>query len=357
MKKILCLILCIVLASATLVACSSDDDIGGGIADYPQNNVKEELLTLNMLIITGDSTAESASDSVATRIGDYVKRKYNTLLNITYVVESEYEAYLNESLNAKDGSAPHIVLINSEELFNSLHSADKLADLTSFCFDKEYEKDFGTLKTQITSALLEKSKVDGKLYTIPNNRVIGEYSYLVIDKTVAVQELKFLNKDIAAYKSLEDAAELMQLMEEQGYNSEELVRVVKGPYEMRFELSEGNICNIIEVPTVTTADAFASAFAVIDNAEDKYDYRAMRILYALNTDLQLRNYLQYGVSGANYNVNDAGDIVRIIDADNTYDMNLIYTGDVFKASFCTELKWTQSAKEYGILQNGDSVAK
>ena len=64
---------------------------------------------------------------------------------------------------------------------------------------------------------------------------------------------------------------------------------------------------------------------------------------------------QYGVSGANYNVDSNGDLVRIVDSVNTYDMNLIYTGDVFKAAFCSEIAWTQAAKDFGILQNNDSI--
>lgn len=355
MKKILCLILCMVLACATLVACSSEDDIGGGTKDYPRGDETVNVLTLNMCIITGDSTTKSAGDSVSTKISDHTKRKYDTYLNITYVTESEYASYLENALSKNDGTAPHIVLINSESLFNTLYSDNKLANLTDYCYSKDYEKEFGTLKTQITPALLEQSKVNGKLYSIPNERVVGEYSYLVINKEVAVQVLNFSPVDIPKYKSLDDAAELISAMTEAGYNPEELVRVVSGPYELRNELSNGNFCNVIEVPTVTKADAFTSAFAVINNADEDYNHRAMKIIYSINTDLQLRNYLQYGVFGANYNVID-GDIVRIDDGENTYDMNLIYTGDVFKADLCSEIGWTQAAKDFGKLQNEDSIA-
>lgn len=356
MKKILCLILCIVLASFTLVACSSDEDIGGGIHDYPKGEQPEELITINMCIITGDSTVKSASDSVATKISDHMKRNYNTYLNITYVTESEYSNYIAGILGKKDASAPNIVFINSEETFKLLYDSKKLADLTDYYYSADYEKEFGILKQLITcKPLLERSKVGEKLYTVPNNRVVGEYSYLVVDKEVAVQKLHFANSDIATYKSIDDAEELMSEMTMAGYNAKDLVRVVNGPYELRYELSVGNICNVIEVPTVTAADAFASAFAVIKNSDEEYNYRAMRVIYAINTDVELRNYLQYGVFGANYNETDDGDIVRIKDSENTYDMNLIYTGNVLYAAFCSELGWTQEAKNYGELQIGDSV--
>ena len=359
MKKILCLILCIILTCTTLVACSSETDIGGGIDDYPRENNDVEVLTLNMCIITDDSTTKSAADSVATRINEHVKRKYSTYLNVTFVKAGEYESYLETALAKNDGTAPHIVLINKDTLFESLYLANKLADLTDYYSSKDYQKDFGKLNTQINAALLQQSKVDGKLYTVPNNRVIeGDtgYTYLVINKEVAIQELKYGIRELEGYKSNEDASQLMADMANAGYNPEELVREVPGPYELRYELSDGNICNIIDVPTVTKEYAFSSAFAVIKNAEDKYNYRAMQIIYAINTDVELRNYLQYGVSGANYNVVD-GDIVRIVDSENTYKMNIEYTGDVFKADFCSEYGWTQAAKDFGISQNADSKAE
>ena len=81
----------------------------------------------------------------------------------------------------------------------------------------------------------------------------------------------------------------------------------------------------------------------------------MKLIYAINTDIELRNFLQYGVLGANYN-NNNGDISRINDGVNTYDMNLIYTGDVFKAYNCSALGWTDSAKNYGAQQNKDVKA-
>ena len=81
----------------------------------------------------------------------------------------------------------------------------------------------------------------------------------------------------------------------------------------------------------------------------------MQIIYAINNDSELRNFLQYGVLGANYEV-VGGNIVRVKDGENTYDMNLNYTGDVFKADNCEEIGWTDASKGYGKLQNNDSIA-
>ena len=126
--------------------------------------------------------------------------------------------------------------------------------------------------------------------------------------------------------------------------------------ELRETLEVENFCNIIEVPTVTTADAFASAFAVIANSQIKYNERAMKMIYEINNNEELRNFLQYGVLGANYELVE-GNIVRVKTGNNEYDMNLDYTGDAFKADNCSELGWTEAKKAYGKLQNIASKAE
>ena len=351
MKKIVSLALCFVFALMMLVSCD-EQVIGDGIHNYPETSDTIERLDLNMYIITGDSTTVDATKSVATRISGYTKITFNTTLNITYLKASEYEAAVTAAINEGGKNAPHIVLINDISLFNTLKAENKLADLTEY-----YEtNDYGRLKTQIAAPLLEKSYVDGKIYTVPNNRILGEYTYLVINKDVAVQTLKYTNAELSSYKSLEDAAALMADMNNNGYNANELVKVVHGPYELREELSKENFCNIVEVPVITEEDAFSSAFAVINNTSKKYNDRAMQIIYAINNDIELRNFLQYGVLGANFNVVD-GDIVRIKTGENIYDMNPEYTGNIFNADNCSELELTKTKKGYGILQNADAVAE
>ena len=362
MKKIVSLALCFVMAVMMLVSCTKQT-IGDGIHEYPETTEKVERLDLNMYIITGDNTAKTATESVATRISGYTKVNYNTTLNITYVKAGEYETTLKNAISAGGSKVPHIVLINSLELFEELSADNKLADLTGY-----YEsRDYGRLNTQISSSLLEASRVNGKLYTVPNNHVIGtyldregnkvenEYTYLVIDKEIALKALHYTNAQLLEYKSLEDAKELMDKMTAKGLDASELVRLVTGPYELREELSKDNFCNVVETPVVTKAEAFSSAFAVV-NTETKYNDRAMQLIYAINNDYDLRNFLQYGVLGANYEVVN-GDIVRVSSGDNVYDMNLSYTGDILKADNCSELGWTDAKRGYVIIQNSESKAE
>ncbi len=182
MKRYLSLLVCLLLACATLVACG-DQKIGDGIKDYPRDPSLNERLTLNMYIITDDNTSADAMSAVANRIAGYTKTQYNTILNITYVKESEYQQTVLDAIEEGGETMPNIVLINDKDFFDTLNNIifdeghtelqrTALADLTSYYGTKTY----GRLNTQIAKALLEASYVT-------------EYEYLVIDRAVAVDEL------------------------------------------------------------------------------------------------------------------------------------------------------------------------
>ena len=307
-----------------------------------------------MHIITGDSTTADAIKSVAQRINGYAKNIYNTDLNITFVKESEYESSLKSALGKSTDEAPHIVLINNEALFDSLMASKKLANLTDYYGTKS----FGQMNVKVAAPLLEASKVDNKLYTVPNNRVIGEYEYLIINKEL-VKEFHYPNQELASYKSLDDCAALIEEMTLAGYSEADISRLIhveRGSYELREQYEAENFCNVISVPSVNRSEAFASAFAVINRDLVKYNDRAVEIIYAINNDSEFRNLLQYGVEGANYSrAPKTTEVVRIFDGVNNYDMNLIYTGNVFTAYNCAEIGWTNDAKAYGQKQNQDAI--
>ncbi len=347
MKKVWSLILCLVLMCTMLVSCG-EGEIGEYIKNYPETTEKIERLDLNLYIITSDDTSENAKTSVATRIAGHTKTDYNTVLNVKYVSAADYEATVANAIAAGGKDAPHIVLINSEAMFNSLHNAEggsKLASLTSYYATRE----FGRLNTQISEALLAASKIGGEYYTVPNNRMIGEYTYVVINNSV-LYDYHYNNQEILAVNTPEAVETLKnELMAKPSMTEEKLaslVRVESGSYEKRYQLDDEGFCNVISMPKVTTADAFASAFAIV-NTTQKYNDRAMKMIYAINNDTELRNLLQYGVQGANYDIVD-GNIVRINDDKNTYHMNLDYTGDLFKAAYSSELGWVESVYNYRI---------
>lgn len=353
MKKILVLLITVLLCAFALVSCGSDDDdeLGGYIHNYPETIQKADSITLDLYIITDDRTSSFAEVTVKRMITQLTELDFNTKLVVHYVKADEYENTLTSAINSNGENSADIVLINSSELMQKLVADKKLADLTSFLETRDY----GALNSQIPKALLDASKIDKKLYSIPNNHLLDEYEYLVIDIDYCRDYLKFNNSKLKSYKSMEDAAELISKIEADGKNPSDYIYMQTGLYNMKAELEKaGKICNVVKYPTVTANEAFESAFAIVNRNQDIVE-RSMEILYAMNTDEELRNLFQYGVEGTNYVVND-GDIVRVSNGENQYYMNLIYTGDIFKADFCSEIGWTKEAYENAYKQNNEAVA-
>ena len=152
-------------------------------------------------------------------------------------------------------------------------------------------------------------------------------------------------------------SELKEKLEANGYNPDDYIYTTKGAYELQESIEQdGKLeCLVIKNPTVDASVAFSSAFAVVDRGEE-FNERAMEMIYAINMDKGLRDLLQYGVADINYKL-EGNNIVSIKSDTTTYSMNLIYTGNVFKASYSSEIGWTESVAANGKLQNSEAVVE
>ncbi len=354
MKKFLCVVLCLILSAFALVSCG-DNEIGSYKENYPpiDNEVRE--VKLNMYVIVDDA-AENAKKTVNRMFAQETLSAFNTEVNLVFVTAEKYNATVLAAVKEKNASnAANIVLVNSASLMKSLLETKKIAALNDYL---ESDK-FGKLNAQIAEPLLDAAKnKDGVVYAIPNNHVISQYEYLVINKEAA-RDCFYSNEQIAEFASVEDTEQLRADMLEAGYSADEiasLVHVEFGPYENKAKIeAAGNFCNIITYPTATADEAFSSAFAIVDSGDAEVNERAMQIIYAINADSDFRNLLQYGVSGTNYTLSTNGSVNRVDSGDNKYYMNLLYTGDVFKALYCEEIDWTAEAAANGAEQNKQSV--
>ena len=144
------------------------------------------------------------------------------------------------------------------------------------------------------------------------------------------------------------------------------VRIVKGDYSMQAELvAQGYKVFVAEMPRVTDEDVFTSMFAVGANTRDQE--RAMEIITYLNTNSELRNLLQYGLEGKNYELKSVecedGHTRVYAQAlpDNTYVMDITKTGNMFVAypnaaeSNVAEGKYGVMHWEIGKMQNLDAA--
>ena len=389
MKRIISVLLCLVMALVALVGCDKNT-IGDYMKNYPDDEDKDKAsITLNMYIIADSGTTDNATTTVAQRLNQHTTNTYSIGLNVTYVNASNYESkeatleayenliksevnktYTSDNENENNKQMPHLVLVTSKALYDSLYSANKLVDITPYLNTKAY----GKLNAQIAKPLMQSARDDsGKLFAIPNNHVVGgtdsfgtdAYTYLVINKEVAQQQLFYTTEELSSYTSIEDAAKLREDIVNAGFaNPDEYVFQVSGDYTDKAEYEKaGNICNVVKYPTATPEEVFSSAYAIINNPNKAYNDAAMQIIYAINTDTQLRNLLQYGNNGIHFNFdNDAEGasetvkfVERIKDDSNNYFMNIVYTGDVFKANYCEEIGWTPTVNHNGVLHNNDST--
>lgn len=402
MKKMLCLVLCLVMACFTMVACSEDpsDEARKELDKIMENNPIKEVpeMEFDFYIITEEETLAADSGSIATvtsGINDFLSA-YKTTLDIHFLTAEEYEeTVLNDVTKTGDDRAD-IILVVGEEMFDTLHSSDSLANIKNLMASTDY----GMLNTQISNALLDatvvkETEVDNGVeyisdnrYFVPNNHIVGEYKLVLVNEA-AVLSMQFTDAQIAAMNSPE--AEEVTLLknrvekwygDKHNYTLDECIKFVTGTYAdiAKYE-SQGYRVNIESVPTVSRADAYASGFAIVKHPyeteheqalatgadydgtkiatyQEYYD-RCMEVIYLLNTNIEFRNLLQYGEEPIHYRLRTDEETgiqyIEVVESEkNVYKMNILYTGDVFKAYFNQD-DWTSDDYAYGTKQNADAV--
>ena len=346
-----------VLAVFMLAGCA--DEVIGDYIDQYTPPVQKEKLELDLYIVCEEGTTKTVCDTVQQRIESYTLTEFETAVKVHYFTAAEYEAKVTAAVKSDAEDKADIVLINSKSLMDKLLADKVLADLTGFFEGNKY----GTLNKQIATSLLEAATVTEvvddetveKLYCVPNNHVVGKYEYLLVNKEKA-REYFISDIDLAAFTTSDAANDLRALIEADGEDPDEFVKVVEGMYEDKAKYeAAGYACNVIKYPEATAEDAFSGAFAIVNASEEVVD-RAMEIIYAINTDVTLHNYLTYGIPATNYSIDDNNNVTRNKEDNSAYLMSYLYTGDVFKSYYCEELGWTDESAEYGDLQNKDSVS-
>ena len=375
--------LCLVLICLSVVSCSDP-------ATYEEIDWSPEVpvyLEFDLYIISDaipSTDSAKAQKTVNSKINQIINEKYLSTVNIHYCSADEYSDVVdeiiennsyNKNVSANRYFGGTIILINSEEVYEKLRDANKLVDL----YHLLQTKDFGTLNISITGALLEAAKeYDGDnahLYCIPNDHIIGEYEFTIINRSIAEGKLNFsaqselLDMIVVDGVPSESADLLIESVEKNldllGINSvSEVIRNEKGSYaDKSYWESLGYICNIASYPKASSSEAYSSAFGVlkafdIKNSDEtvmtasECEKRAMQIIYAINTDSNVRNLLQYGVENTHYTLSD--NVVTSIDG-SCYKMNLLYTGNAFLAYF--DENWTAKNAQDGKIQNSEAVVE
>lgn len=216
MKKLLCLALCLVMVmSMFLVGCNKKTDFGDDIGEEEEE--VRNAITLKFHIVTDDVTTEDAKDAMQDAFNAVARAKYSTQVEFVFNTSAEYKASIDKALSdAKasfasaeklpsavyEGYVPEtvldefnlpelvypeaqenqidIILITDKEMLEEYIAEDYLEDITPYINGNN-----SSIKEYINTSLLTNTKIQGKWYAVPNNVVVGNYEYLLINKELA----------------------------------------------------------------------------------------------------------------------------------------------------------------------------
>ncbi|MBR3681167.1 MAG: hypothetical protein IKL79_04100 [Clostridia bacterium] len=396
MKKLICLLLCVVMLGGLLVGCKNDDIVGKideelkKLEDKVPTKVVEEM-EFDFYIIVGEGTTENAKKTVSLMINQHLE-KFKTTLDIHYLTAAEYEEKAKADIALDTDDKADILLVTSAEMFDYLYENRLVANLTDYYHPTASA--YRSLNTQIAASLLSAVTVHELAYTndgteyiaqnkycVPNNRIVGSYDIFLM----SVEAAEYYNIgsetfDALSPEELEDRIYAKADVDPM-YSREECVTYTSGSYaELTEYINSGKYYVKYSVPEITREEAYESVFVIarhsLDNRHvkgwkdttvqsdiDKYtEYynRCMEIIYEINTNTDLRNLLQYGKVNTNCKLDRETNTVSHNDiAENdVYNMNIEYTGDVFKAYYCEcdDIHiWSEEMAAYGEIQNKDAV--
>lgn len=371
MRKIIALLLCLVMTCGMLVACG-DPEIGKHADELKDKfYVKPEQKISLKLYMVYDEADAGALQEVERRINAMTEADYNTKLDVVYCTAGEYD---EKVLAAADAGENAIVLINSEALMMELYEKGAVQELTDYILPKSNGEDakYGLLNAKIASSLIGASKIEDKLFSIPNNHLIdGEegYTYLKLDRKACEIWLNHNAEYLRGIDTPDEIADLKAELEKLKVPADEIaeyVQEVRGSYATKAAIEKGEkfIANVIVSPTATAEDAFSGAFAVLKGTDDPKTPdllendadRAMRIIYAINMDSAFHNLLLYGIKDTNYQLKD-GVVTRFDTENKKYYINILYAGNVFHALYCEAEGWTAEVAAYAENQNKEADAK
>lgn len=237
-KRLIALFLCLVMMlSVFLTACAEDSE------EDAKNELEEAKvasnMTLTMWIVSESPVSESIRAEVTKAINSLTKAKYKTQLEIQYLSEEEYFSKLTAAMEAfeatkkeqnankpaetgttaegetgttaeeivtdengmyrdnypialenqvdiiyigdlyqgKEDDPDRKLLMSGQQMYNQLRADDWLAVL-----DDAIKGDAKKLKEFVSPTLLSAVQEKGVTYAIPNNNIIGQYTYMCLNK-------------------------------------------------------------------------------------------------------------------------------------------------------------------------------
>lgn len=205
-KRWISLLLCLVmLLSVALTGCGETTDEEA--QQNASNEASKSALTLTMWVVSESEISPEAYSRVSAAINSITKSKFKIQLVLKYFTEDQYRAELENAIANFKGSAggaaedqPDEYVTNDAGL-SVVKYPDVLANQVDIIYiagqdmyfdfidkgwlaaiDDQLNYSAKTIKEYVSSTLLSAAMYNGATYAIPNNRPVGEYNYMLLDK-------------------------------------------------------------------------------------------------------------------------------------------------------------------------------
>ncbi|MBQ8175204.1 MAG: hypothetical protein IJ009_07380 [Clostridia bacterium] len=211
-KKLLCLLLCAVMLVSVLAGCAGETDPTAS-ADSSRKTV-----TLTMWVICEETVSLETEAQIEEAFNTITEADYTTHVDLVFCTEDEYEIKLEQKFNhiesnpgkSKPSQNPYItitnktyrddegmtrleypdvweyqmdiVLVTGREMLDGYISKGRVQDLTS-----SLNTTNKIIKKYVNNALLNNAAINGKWYGIPNNNIIGNYTFMLVNKEMALK--------------------------------------------------------------------------------------------------------------------------------------------------------------------------
>ena len=223
-KRLICLLVCLtMLFSLVLASCSSKSE--EETKEEISNAASETAKTLTMWVVSEEKVSTEAANAVTEAINAITNAKFKTQLVLNFLTKDEYRSKLESTIIAYEEGKKNqatvetqpqepadtgdttpvtdetetneygltvvkypepepnqvdIIYIAGEDMYIDFIEKGWLQEL-----DTELSSTSKKIKEYVSSTLLSAVKYNGTTYAIPNNRVIGDYTYMMVNKELA----------------------------------------------------------------------------------------------------------------------------------------------------------------------------
>ncbi len=297
-RKLIVLMLCLVAVFAlSFAGCGKSED-----TDTTDTEASaREAVTLNMWLVSEKEISAETEAAVEEALNELTQAKYTTKVDLVFLTEDAYFAALDEKLTLaaehKESEGPALVLpgmaeeteevvettaetfvnelgqkllkypdveehqidivfLAGKELYERYASEGKLSAM-----DTNLNATSKVLKDYIYPSFLEQIKYEKSTYAIPNNHLIGEYTYLLVNKALA-EKYYFDTDDLTSFTACADL-----IAEIGAYETVAPVLSYADPVNLHYWLGNNDMALIASyVPTQATLGSRTVMRSIFDTA-------------------------------------------------------------------------------------------